>query len=116
MTGSTLNRHIEVFFGEIGEALGPTGHLDGLGIRTKGMGAGILRAIEMIRTSKPSGSELGCMVLLRIHEGDVQIAVTTWTREKPNADVVRGPDTLFPLSTMPEIIAGFMVSRFPDMP
>ena len=46
----------------------------------------------------------------------MEIAVTTWTRAAPNADVVRGPDTLFPLSTMPEIIAGFMVSRFPDLP
>lgn len=111
---STLNRHIEVFFGEIGSLLSSSG--DQNKIRCKGAGAGITRSLETIRTLADKGPEQGCNVLLRIHEGSIEIGVTTWTRPSPGADVVRGPDTTFPLSTPPEIIAGFMVSRFPDLP
>lgn len=46
----------------------------------------------------------------------MEIAVTVWTRETPDSTPVRGNDTIFPLSTPPEIIAGFMVSRFPPLP
>lgn len=112
---STLNRHIEVFFGEIGDSLNSR-TLQELGVNDcHGAGEGIRRSIEMIRKSK-GGREEGSMVLLRLHEGSMEIAVTVWTREKPGADVVRGNDTIFPLSTPPEIIAGFMVSRFPPLP
>lgn len=112
---STLNRHIEEFFGEIGEAL-HSAPLDLLGIvDCHGAGEGIRRSIEMIRKSK-EGHETGCIVRLGVVGGNVEIVVTMWTRTAPEADRTEETHITFPMSTLPEIIAGFMVSRFPPLP
>lgn len=111
---STLNHHIEDFFGEIGTALN-SATLDSLGIiDRRGGGEGIRRSVTMTRKSK-SGREEGCRVSLRLHEGSAEIVVTVYIRVSAE-DVEYLPDTIFPLNTPPEIIAGFMVSRFPPLP
>lgn len=52
MPGSSLNRHIEVFFGEIGEALNSR-TLQELGINDcHGAREGVRRSLEMVRKSK----------------------------------------------------------------
>lgn len=114
MNGSSLSRHIDIFFGEIGEAC-TNRLLDAKKIQCNGLGGGTTRAIEMRRILVDKGPEQGCMVLLRIHEGEIQVVVTTWTKNSPDGVLLRGPDTEFPLSTPPELIAGFMLSRFSDL-
>ena len=92
-----LDRHIDVFFGEVGEHLGNTP-----GFQGAGFGSGFTRGIRMERkTTKESvaiaiGSDPQGIPAIRVNylsEGGEEI-------------------THFPTNTLSNILAGFMMSRF----
>lgn len=97
---SHLDRHVDIFFEEVGEALGQ----DQSGIQGKGFGRGFKRGVELMR----SATKEKVTIQLAADDKDGHAVVRVWYTDGTGT----GVNIFFPTNTLPNILAGFMLSRF----